>query len=322
MPSAQSPVPSFSPAQTAAIIDATTDPDLSFRAIAEMHNISVETLALFLDRPDIKERLAKIDSSISSRTQSLANASLPSVVKALTRAVEVYLWEENRIVVRPTDFAQLEQRRRATETMRRAGWLLSRLTRPPTPPRPPRDPDGPSRAPRAPEPPSAPKKTQGFPSLGPAPDATRAPTPTPDHIDETSAPLAPQSPSRKPSLADDAAILRQLAAGRQAAGRVLHAITGIAPPPEDPDDLDEELDEDEINDPNEVGCPEPEPSSSLPAEPPDAHATTALDLVDLCAPIVFLPITPDTPPLFPLTPNSRASRLIAAAGTTTPGPAP
>jgi len=240
-------LPLLSTAQISSIIDAATNPDLSFRAIAQAHGISVETLALLLDRPDIKERIAVIDSSISRRTQSLAGASLPSVVKALTRAVDDYLREENRTEdsspvstegeaggpdsARPdgvSRFAHIEQRRRATETMRRAGLLLSRLSRPPAPPRPPRDPnaDSPSRA-----------KTQGFLSLGPAPADTRAPTPTNHHIiDEPSAPSAP--PREPTSDSADLALLRQLAEARQAAGRTLHALTGIPP---DPEDLDEEL---------------------------------------------------------------------------------
>jgi hypothetical protein len=252
VPSAQSPVP---PPSADSIVDAATNPYLSLRDIADSHNITLETLTLFLDRPDIRERLAQIDSVTSRRTQSIAAACLPAVVKSLNRIVEAYLWEESKIVVTPTNFSQLEQRRRAAETTRRAGALLYRLSRPPTPPRSPR--------PAAPRTPTA-QENPGIPSLGPAPSDSEPAIPTPRAPSAPVAPTPPHSPSASPELSasaplpvpsaqspvpspstpsslrgsvasslvaphPDAALLRQLAQGRRAAARILHQLAGPAP---------------------------------------------------------------------------------------------
>jgi hypothetical protein len=201
------------PAQADSIIDAACNPYLSLRDIAESHDITLEQLALFLDRPDIEDRLAAIDTVTSRRTQSIANACLAAVVKSLNRIVEAYLWEESRIIVTPTNFSQLEQRRRAAETTRRAGALLYRLSRPPAPIRARNEVTGP-RVPRAEEQnrasnPSA-RENPAIPSLGPAPSDSEAVLPTtsaacesaassPTSADEPTAPDNSPSPSADPA---------------------------------------------------------------------------------------------------------------------------
>jgi hypothetical protein len=209
VPGAQSPVPpplpiAHSPLPASEIIDAACNPYLSLRDIAESHNVTLEQLTLFLDRPDIRERLAQIDTVTSRRTQSIAAACLPTVVKSLNRIVEAHLWEESKIVVTPTNFSQLEQRRRAAETTRRAGALLYRLSRPPTPPRARNEVTGP-RVPRAEEQkrasnPSA-RENLGIPSLGPAPSDSEPVVPTPP---VPSAPIAPAPPLSSSPSADPA----------------------------------------------------------------------------------------------------------------------
>jgi hypothetical protein len=251
------------PAQADSIIDAATNPYLSLRDIAEAHDISLEQLTLFLDRPDIRERLAQIDTVTSRRTQSIAAACLHAVVKSLNRIVEAYLWEESKIVVSPTNFSQLEQRRRAAETIRRAGALLYRLSRPPAPIRARNEVTGP-RVPRAEEQtressPSA-RENPGIPSLGPAPSDSEAVIPTPRVPSE---PIALRAPD------PDLALIRELARSRRTAAKVLHHLTGIPPEPEDDEEEEEEIDDtDQINDTEITAAPVPPvPSAQSPVPP-------------------------------------------------------
>ncbi|MBX3357497.1 MAG: hypothetical protein KF745_03625 [Phycisphaeraceae bacterium] len=122
-------LPSFNPSPdlAAKILDSVTDPTLTLRDVADLHNTTVEALVLWFAEPEIAERLDHIESTIARRTRIVASNFLPAATIALGRSIDEHNSDESHFPVRPGDQRGLELRRRSRETARRAAALLLRL---------------------------------------------------------------------------------------------------------------------------------------------------------------------------------------------------
>ncbi|MBX3358801.1 MAG: hypothetical protein KF745_10255 [Phycisphaeraceae bacterium] len=123
------PLPDFNPPPELAsrILDSVTDPTITLRDVAELHDTTVEALVVWFARPEIAERLDQIESAIARRTRIVASNFLPSVTTTLGRSIDEHNSDEAHFPVRPTDQRGMELRRRSRETARRAAGLLVRL---------------------------------------------------------------------------------------------------------------------------------------------------------------------------------------------------
>ncbi|MBX3359452.1 MAG: hypothetical protein KF745_13615 [Phycisphaeraceae bacterium] len=194
-----------SPDLAAKILDSVTDPTLTLRDVADLHNTTVEALVLWFAEPEIAERLDQIESTIARRTRIVASNFLPAATIALGRSIDEHNSDEAHFPVRAGDQRGLELRRRSRETARRAAALLLRLAnftpgprhststpRPAHAPSPTRTPTpAPSSQSIAPYPPTAPPDP-----LSPPPTPSRAPHPATAH---TTAPSRISLPQLSPA---------------------------------------------------------------------------------------------------------------------------
>ncbi|MBX3357249.1 MAG: hypothetical protein KF745_02355 [Phycisphaeraceae bacterium] len=196
-----------SPDLAAKILDSVTDPTLTLRDVADLHNTTVEALVLWFAEPEIAERLDQIESTIARRTRIVASNFLPAATIALGRSIDEHNADEAHFPVRPGDQRGLELRRRSRETARRAAALLLRLanftpgprrifysTRPaPTPPLTPAPSSAPSPS-RALEPAPLPQPTSPLPAA-----TARAPAqagPSSSTLHHADSPRQPPLPHR------------------------------------------------------------------------------------------------------------------------------
>src|SRR5262245_22232999 len=69
--------------------------------IADKADTTLETLTLWLARPDIAQRITNLSSALALRTRLQAAAILPSVVQMLGGIVSSHEAEESRVPVNP-----------------------------------------------------------------------------------------------------------------------------------------------------------------------------------------------------------------------------
>lgn len=81
--------PAFVPApqQVEAIITAMVAPDLTLAEIAAMNHITIDTLATFLARPEMRERMDALEAALAERTRRAAEQCLASAAAALKKAM-------------------------------------------------------------------------------------------------------------------------------------------------------------------------------------------------------------------------------------------
>ena len=86
------PVIPFSPdpAAAAQVIDDLANPDLSLRDIAQEHGASLESLTLWLARPEIDERIANLESAMARRTRLISHNCFPAVITTLKAILDEY----------------------------------------------------------------------------------------------------------------------------------------------------------------------------------------------------------------------------------------
>jgi hypothetical protein len=89
---AVSPSIFFDPAPdlAAAILEAITNPSISFNQLAAAANTSPEALGLWMSRPDIRERIESTDRATTWRTRLVATAQLHAVPPALVKILQDY----------------------------------------------------------------------------------------------------------------------------------------------------------------------------------------------------------------------------------------
>ncbi|GJQ28461.1 MAG: hypothetical protein HBSAPP03_03450 [Phycisphaerae bacterium] len=137
---ASTPAPTFppftpDPATADAILRDLGDPDLSFRAVAELRGTSLEALAAWFARPDIAQRAAQIESAIARRARFVAIASLTTAAKAMQTILADFLDGVHLRVDDPDAHPGLpaprntELLRRQAETARKAAAILLRIAR-------------------------------------------------------------------------------------------------------------------------------------------------------------------------------------------------
>jgi hypothetical protein len=87
----------FTPAPSAAsaIIAGFSDPATSLVTIAADHNTTLEALLLWASHPEIRERLARIDSIAMDRTRLAVASSLHTAIHALVTMLDGYIRDEN-----------------------------------------------------------------------------------------------------------------------------------------------------------------------------------------------------------------------------------
>lgn len=125
----------FSPSRSLEpeILEAFSDPTFSLIALARLYDTSLDALTAWLDRPDIRLRLAALESACARRNRLVAAARIPKVVLACERIIDEYLDEEANHPIDPCHAPAKEQRRRSRETARRAASLIHRISRANTP---------------------------------------------------------------------------------------------------------------------------------------------------------------------------------------------
>jgi hypothetical protein len=103
MPPVAHLTPPFTPAPAAtdALIAAITDPTLSLQTVTAQHNTTVEALSLWLIRPDIRERLERLDSISAWRTRLTASAALDRVVGTLSTFLQNFIDRRPRLSATP-----------------------------------------------------------------------------------------------------------------------------------------------------------------------------------------------------------------------------
>ncbi|HEX8875564.1 MAG TPA: hypothetical protein VF777_02370 [Phycisphaerales bacterium] len=143
-----SPVPLFSPDETtaAAIINDFAAQDLTLRDIADNYETTLESLTLWLARPDIKERLFALESACAARARLVVANNLAAIAnKLLHLLTESKLDHESIHRVPAATHHAFAARMQSRESARKTANLLLRIARyvPPSPTAPP---------PRAPSP--------------------------------------------------------------------------------------------------------------------------------------------------------------------------
>lgn len=115
--------PFFSPDPDTAdsLIDQLGSPDITLSDVAEMNNVSIEALTLWMIRPDIARRLNNIESAILRRTRLIATNFLPAAAKVLHSILINHESQEHTLP---------EPSHTARDVARKAASLLHRLSRP------------------------------------------------------------------------------------------------------------------------------------------------------------------------------------------------
>ena len=193
-----------SPAATNALISAiAADFNSSLAGLAEEYNTSLESLTLWMARPDIAERLDALASACAARVRIVASNFLPLAVESLRSVLADFRDLHSNSLCDTSNPRALATRARAAETARRAASTLLRLAnftpgaRPPRPPRP--QPPLPAPSPTHPIQPSTPPRDH---SQHPAPPHSPSPHgPLPPPVASAVAPVpgpapVPLSPTR------------------------------------------------------------------------------------------------------------------------------
>lgn len=103
-----------------ALIQWLGSPDVTLRDVAEMHEVSVEALALWMTRPEVVGRLRRIESAATRRTRLIAANYLPAVANMLHAMI---INHESR------EHSSEQLRESARETAKSAAALLMRLAK-------------------------------------------------------------------------------------------------------------------------------------------------------------------------------------------------
>ncbi len=103
-----------------ALIQWLGSPDVTLRDVAEMHEVSVEALALWMARPEVAGRLRRIESAVTRRTRLIAANYLPAVANMLHAMI---INHESR------EHSSEQPRESARETAKSAAALLMRLAK-------------------------------------------------------------------------------------------------------------------------------------------------------------------------------------------------
>jgi hypothetical protein len=119
----------FNPDNPDKVFHDLTDPSLTLRDVAEIHNTTLESLTLWMSHPDITARLDNFQSAIARRVRLLALNYLPAAVSALHATLIAHNDQELNVPLKPDCIKTREFQRRSRETARKAASLLLRLTR-------------------------------------------------------------------------------------------------------------------------------------------------------------------------------------------------
>lgn len=161
--------PFFSPDPDTAdsLIDQLGSPDITLSDVAEMNNVSIEALTLWMIRPDIARRLNNIESAILRRTRLIATNFLPAAAKVLHSILINHESQEHTLP---------EPSHTARDVARKAASLLHRLSRPAPLSRAVSHPSNSANSPQAP-PPASPSLDASMPpaSCPPLPSPLPAP---------------------------------------------------------------------------------------------------------------------------------------------------
>ncbi|MCC6952305.1 MAG: hypothetical protein IT433_12785 [Phycisphaerales bacterium] len=188
------------PAQTDALISAiASDFNSSLAGIAEEYNTTLESLTLWMTRPDIAERLDALQSACAARVRLVAANFLPLAVETLRSVLADFRELHCNTLCDTSSPRAIATRARAAENARRAASTLLRLAhftprgwRHPTAPLAPAEP-APSRQ-TSPASPPVPIPAD----VAPLANAPHSPSPTSSPVAAHPAPHTPAATTRAP----------------------------------------------------------------------------------------------------------------------------
>ncbi|CAG0982041.1 hypothetical protein PHYC_01819 [Phycisphaerales bacterium] len=113
------------------ILQCLTDPHCPFAEVAIRYKVSIEALALWLARPETRERVNTYRRAAALHVQMTAERELPIAAHALVRSIDDALYELTKCDWNPirNGWTVTEQRRRARETVRKQVHLLRSLSK-------------------------------------------------------------------------------------------------------------------------------------------------------------------------------------------------
>jgi hypothetical protein len=120
-------IPSLTRDQERQIILDIADPHRSLAGVADSHGLTLESITLWMTRPNIQKRIHAFEAGMAAALRLQVQNYLPLVVDAMKEALRSFRYEEGRIEPNTGDLSHLEQRRRTRETARKISSLLIRL---------------------------------------------------------------------------------------------------------------------------------------------------------------------------------------------------